>query len=652
MVVSKINNTVNYSEQKTLYPEDVEHNATTYETDILEFDVLIAIGKEKFNFVEKNIIFFPVYLIKNDKVYSQIGLYEIKSDKLVNVLDDEGDLNMDLIGDPLLYSFVSKEYLSGILQPDNVVSDDDVIDDDSDDSDDPDNPDKILRSKQPTLKINTETIESLSTKKKDDSVDTATFIDDKSVHTENITKVDDPEETIPNKALWIQKYMKSKHFGIQDNEGGGDCLFAVIRDAFNSIGKKTTINKLRDILSQEANDEIFTMYKQHYDMYESSLKENTTSINDLTQKNKKLKKELGSSKSRSRQLEIVEEGKDILSQYNKLKEENKITQELKNEFAFMHGVDNLEDFKAKLRTCEFWGETWAISTLERALNIKLVLLSHESFVQGDVDNVITCGQLNDAILEKKGIFKPDYYILTDFNGWHYKLITYKGRKILKQNEIPLRLKDGIIEKCCENENGPYSIIEGFKTEKKELHKKISKEDVVEPIYQTKYDDDIIFQIYGKSSNKPYPGKGSGEKITKENLPLFGDLKAIPEWRRMLSDEWIHKFTFDKHEWSSVKHCVEGIKYKNDKNMELYEKFSVNSGSELSQDISLVDKEKKDKESITSEVYESILTSKFSQSKDLKNALLKTHKALLMNYMKGKPASKNFELMNVRSKLSE
>ena len=164
MVVSKINNTVNYSEQKTLYPEDVEHNATTYETEILEFDVLIAIGKEKFNFVEKNIIFFPVYLIKNDKVYSQIGLYEIKSDKLVNVLDDDGDLNMDLVGNPLLYSFASKEYLSGILQEDVVVHDN-MIDNDSDDPDDPDDPDKLIHSKQPTLKINTETIKSLTKNK-------------------------------------------------------------------------------------------------------------------------------------------------------------------------------------------------------------------------------------------------------------------------------------------------------------------------------------------------------------------------------------------------------------------------------------------------------------------------------------------------------
>ena len=654
MVVSKIDNTVNYSEQKTLNSEDVEHNATTYETELLGFDLIIAIGKEKYNFVEKNIIYFPIYLIKDDIVYSQIGVYEIKSDKLVSVLDDDGDLNIDLIGDPLLYSFASEDYLSKIYKDDDeemngkhLQSSDEEVESDPDD---PDDPDKLLKSKEETLKINKETIESLSESHGDEKSD-ETFTSDNSVYVEPITKVDDQEENIPEKALWIQKYMKSKHFGIQDNEGGGDCLFAVIRDAFSSIGKKTSVNKLRDILSREANDEIFSMYKQHYDMYESSLKETTSTMNDLTLKNKKLKKELGASKSRSRQLEIVEEGKDILTKYNKLKKEQKITQELKQEYEFMHGVDNLEDFRAKLKTCEFWGETWAISTLERALNIKLILLSHESFAQGDINNVIFCGQLNDAVLETRGSFKPDYYIMSDFNGWHYKLITYKGRKILKQNELPLRLKKGIVEKCCENENGPYSIIEGFKTEKKEP-KTATKNEIVEPIYQNKYDDSIVFQFYSNSSNKPYPGKGSGEKINKENISLYGDLKSIQEWRRMLSDEWINKFVFDKHEWSSVRHCVEGIKYKNDKNMDMYEKFSLNSGSELSQDTTLIEKEQKDKEPISSETYEAILTSKFSQNGELKNTLLKTRNALLMNYVKGKPPSKNFELMNVRSKLSK
>lgn len=45
--------------------------------------------------------------------------------------------------------------------------------------------------------------------------------------------------------IWIKEYMKNKYYSIQDNEGGGDCLFATIRDAFSSIAQQTSTTKLR-----------------------------------------------------------------------------------------------------------------------------------------------------------------------------------------------------------------------------------------------------------------------------------------------------------------------------------------------------------------------------------------------------------------------
>ena len=36
----------------------------------------------------------------------------------------------------------------------------------------------------------------------------------------------------------------------------------------------------------------------------------------------------------------------------------------------MKHVDTLDKFKAIIKKCEFWADTWAISTLERILNIK------------------------------------------------------------------------------------------------------------------------------------------------------------------------------------------------------------------------------------------------------------------------------------------
>jgi len=90
------------------------------------------------------------------------------------------------------------------------------------------------------------------------------------------------------------------------------------------------------------------------------------------------------------------------------------------------------------------------------------LFSEESFKAGDMDNVLTCGQLNDTVLEEKGIFQPDYYILTLYQGYHYQMITYKNMKSFTFEELPPAVKDLIREKCLENMSGPYSLIPEFR----------------------------------------------------------------------------------------------------------------------------------------------------------------------------------------------
>jgi hypothetical protein len=95
----------------------------------------------------------------------------------------------------------------------------------------------------------------------------------------------------------------------------------------------------------------------------------------------------------------------------------------------MKGIDTLDQFKSKIKSCDFWADTWAISTLERILNIKFIILSNEAYKSGDTKNVLQCGQLNDKILENKGIFNPEFYLITDYSGDHYKLVGYKKKQI-------------------------------------------------------------------------------------------------------------------------------------------------------------------------------------------------------------------------------
>lgn len=80
---------------------------------------------------------------------------------------------------------------------------------------------------------------------------------------------------------WIQNFMENNYYSVVDNEGGGDCLFATVRDAFSSIAQQTSTNKLRKKLSDEATDKIFMNYKEQYDMYNQNIIEETNKIKEL-----------------------------------------------------------------------------------------------------------------------------------------------------------------------------------------------------------------------------------------------------------------------------------------------------------------------------------------------------------------------------------
>ena len=40
----------------------------------------------------------------------------------------------------------------------------------------------------------------------------------------------------------------------------------------------------------------------------------------------------------------------------------------------MENISNLEEFRSYIKTKEFWADTWSISTIERLLNIKIIMI--------------------------------------------------------------------------------------------------------------------------------------------------------------------------------------------------------------------------------------------------------------------------------------
>ena len=171
----------------------------------------------------------------------------------------------------------------------------------------------------------------------------------------------------------MQKFMKNPHFTITDNEGGGDCFFATIRDAFSSIGQQTTVKKLRDKLASEATDNIFMGYKEQYDLIYLSIASDTSQIKELSKEYQTIKDKIMNILDRDEKNQMLIKAKDIKATHDRLVEEKKTSNRMLSEYTFMKGLDTLEKFKKKIKTCEFWAETWAISTMERVLNVKFIL---------------------------------------------------------------------------------------------------------------------------------------------------------------------------------------------------------------------------------------------------------------------------------------
>jgi len=680
MVLSKINDDVSYPELKSVDSSDLKTEANLYQIEIKDIDVIIAVGNAKNTFEEANIFYFPIYLVKNNNKVIQIGLYEIEASNYINYLDDSNNLDVEKLDEPLIYNFVTKDMLEKLrLVPDIPLIRKEGVDKEEG---------EIIESEE--LR-NEENFDNKREKKEELIIETYDipkerediFILTKGVPLppllaeESSKKAKDIREKYKESLSenWIQKFMENNYYSITDNEGGGDCLFATIRDAFSSIAQQTSVNKLRKKLSDEADDKIFMNYKEQYDMYNQNIIEETNKIKELAIEYTKIRERFNNTLDRNEKKFFSEEAKKVKSVHDKLIEEKKVTSQILSEYKFMKGIDTLDKFKKKVRSCEFWAETWTISTLERILNIKFIILSSEAYKVDDSKNIMLCGQLNDEYLQNKGVFYPEFYIILDYTGSHYKLIGYKKKTIFKFQEIPYDIKKLIVDKCLEKNAGVFSLIPDFQKFKSTLQKNVIREEqydfqeLSEAKLRGMYDDNTVFVFYSKSNDKPLPGKGSGEKISGDKIKDFSTLATIPQWRKKLDDFWPQPFTLDNHKWETVTHYYQGSKFKK-MHPDFYLSFSLDSGTELSKDPEMakaagskngkfkgellrpieasIDPDffgKRNKQELYNAQY-----AKFTQNEDLKDLLLATRDAKLTHYKKGSPPEVLDDLMIIRDKI--
>jgi hypothetical protein len=690
MVRSKLNPDVNYREFKQLERDDADYDATLYEIELLGKEIRIAIGRGKTD--KKGLLYYPMYLINtDDRVVKQIGVFEIRADQVSDMLDDDDDLDIDKLPHPLIYSFVTAAMLEAdsrgkkapIVLEEETEKEEEEKEEEEVIAAAPEEGEEVAPEEDQQKQKHKGDDDALRSKMKALALPPQTKENAQAEHAEYKKQPDQP---------WIQTHMQNSNFGIKDNEGGGDCLFAVIRDAYRSRGKYVEVPELRRKLAAEATEDVFQNYKEKHTMTADAIESTSVEMRALVAANAKLKERLERTTEAKEQQAVIAESRRNAAQFKRLKAELALSKELLQDFHFMKHVNTLEDFREMLKSCAFWADTWAISTLERVLRIKLIILSSERFHAGETGGVLLCGQLNDRVLEDQGTFEPEFYVMAEHTGSHYKLVTYRGESLLTFREIPYDIKIMVTEKCMERNAGPYNLIPQFRTFREEelglkgsleedpgldraarahasaAHSSPSAAHSSEPLY----DDATVFQFYSKSMDKPLPGTGSGETIERADIPKYAELaKESPQWRKMLSNLWEPPgddrakalFTLDDHKWRTLEHYLQGSKYRKE-NPKHYLQFSLDSDSDLSKSPELAQTKgkgkDKDKDIQMDADYgareekerEDAQYAKYSQNSYLADMLLHTRNAKLVQFRRGKPPVVCDELMRVRHRLQQ
>ena len=697
MVQSKIDETINYLETNNLDKSD-EGESYAYRAKIYNKIVKFVLGNPNFEYINNNIVYFNIYLVEKTKLVSKIGIFEIKNTDYRNFLDLNGNIIIEHLDNPLLFTY-AKLYITTKYK---FIDDSFVFKDNDDDNDTDDDTDDDTDN-------NTDDNTDDDTDTDTDHTDDAT--DDYHIHEKNtdyilkqsnkelvLLKEQTREESlqeissfIPNESdLWINLFLKSHKYSIIDNEGGGDCFFAVIRDSLNSLNsekyKNITVKQIRKKLSENLDDNQYNTYMDFYKHYHGGFIKTQQDLKKCKDIHKKCTSIAGGSGNLNQKSEILEKAKINLNNILEYTEQNKEYNTLVNEFKFMKDIKTIDDLRNFMLTPDYWADAWAISTLERLYNIKFIILKEDNFDKNQSDNpfVLQCGE-TDIKLQQKQIFEPDYYIIVNYvNNVHYKLITYDkniNKSAFKFIELPYKVKEEILNICMVSSNSLFSLIPDFKNFAKTSNvifkDNINLDSLVEKPKLELFNDDVVIQIYSKSLHKKL-GEGSGEIIKKEYkvLPNVIKLFKINDWRKKLDNSWIFNKDNEKLEikgnlWPSIDHYMYAIRFNN--LSDIYNKFTINNDETKTLELAKIFYEKmvknykniiseSDYNKIYSEYLTIALTAKFTIQKnesniyneEYNNILLLTKDYKINIYKPGKYGGpyEAIELMKIRKLLAK
>ena len=730
MVQSNIHTDIHYDETRRVHSEDEGHDAGVYSIEQFGKTFLITLGKPKYTFDAKyHVVYVPIYLVNlNNTIDAQIGVYEYPTAEAVRMLDADGDYDLDALPPPRWFQFAEKvvgssnselvSYLSKwetTTTPalaDNSSSQMVSATDDADDDADEDIMKLPTKSVSGTASEENESASSCPVKDifaspKAAAKALAPLPEETAEDAEAIRTGFKPS----SKHTWIQTYMHNTNYGLVEVENNGDCFFAVVREAYRQRGYKTTVAELRERLACEVTEALFLDNRNFYLSLDGRIKE-------IDQQRARIKQSVEVDLKQRFKCTKVADQKDLirrevasLTQTNQelVDERGQIEQLIEETTGDLSDIDTFTKYRDYVKSSRYWADTWAISTLERILRIKMVIFSEQSYLEGDMHSVLNCGEASAGLGDS---FEPEFYVLTSYSGNHYRSITYRDRKMLTFAELPYHVKIMIVNKCYETDAGVYYRIPDFREFKAKLgidpdigaptdpgsERTDEHGPVDEALAQDWYDPRIVFRFHSKSESSATPGKGRGEIMPLDQMDRYMKLKTHKDWRRKLDDTYSEMpFQVEGRTYASVVHYYQSAKFKygfpdfaqlfsmeSSQRAESLQQLNPKSaarsqdfGSDISKDVALaraaggktgkIKDTKKDGKDVVLRPKTVVmdpdfypvrchqervraLTAKFEQHPELRRILLDTQLAKLTHYVAKHPPETDVELMQVRATL--
>lgn len=179
---------------------------------------------------------------------------------------------------------------------------------------------------------------------------------------------------------WISETLGDPDYRILPNPGGGDCLFHAVSQATG-----VPVAHVKRMVAERATGEEFCVKKAMYESAKEGLMRNGTTT-----------------------AAALEYARDYL------------------DYAWMEGVDSLARYRDRIATRGTWGDGESVQHIEKILQCRILVLCRE--LPGSGYRI------------PSSVRDPKFYLLVDYAGAHFELVTRAGRGTFVPANVPVAIK--------------------------------------------------------------------------------------------------------------------------------------------------------------------------------------------------------------------